>query len=62
MPLYRSYILDEHGHAVGAVNFDAANDEEARARARELDGHRVELWRHVPLRRHDSNQDAEDGD
>ncbi len=50
MPLYRAYILDEYGHVTGAVNFDAADDEEARERAKQLDGHRVELWRQVRLR------------
>jgi hypothetical protein len=48
MPHYRAYIFDEHGHLTGAVNFDCADDEEAKERARQLDGS-VELWRQVPL-------------
>jgi hypothetical protein len=50
MPHYRAYILDEHGHLIGAVNLDCADDEEAKERARQLGGHRVELWRQVLLR------------
>jgi hypothetical protein len=46
---YRAYILDEHGRLIGAVNFDCADDEEAKEHARHLDGHRVELWRQIPL-------------
>jgi hypothetical protein len=48
MPHYRAYSFDEHGHLTGAVNFDCADDEEAKERARQLDGS-VELWRQVPL-------------
>ncbi|WP_198031803.1 hypothetical protein [Bradyrhizobium sp. Ec3.3] len=49
MPRYRAYILDEHGHLVGAVDLECADDEEAKERAKRLDSHRVELWRQVPL-------------
>ena len=45
MPHYRAYILDEHGHLIGAANFDCADDVEAKERARQLDGHRVVFWR-----------------
>jgi hypothetical protein len=48
MPHYRAYIFDEHGHLAGAINFDCADDEEAKERGRQLDGS-VELWRQVPL-------------
>ena len=41
MPHYRAHILDEHGHLIGAANFDCADDVEAKERARQLDGH----WR-----------------
>ena len=52
MPHYRAYILDEQGHLKGVVNFDCADDEEAKRRSRQLDGNRgnrVELWRQVAL-------------
>ncbi len=49
MPHYRAYILDGHGRLVAAVKFDCADDEEAKERAKQLDGQYVELWRHVPL-------------
>ena len=45
MPHYRAYILDEHGHLIGAANFDCADDVQSKERARQLDGHRVEFWR-----------------
>ena len=45
MPHYRAHILDEHGHLIGAADFDCADDVEAKERARQLDGHRVEFWR-----------------
>lgn len=54
MPHYRVYILDGHGHLVAAVKFDCADDEEAKERAKQLDGQNVELWRHVPLPDSDS--------
>jgi hypothetical protein len=51
MPHYRAYLLDEQGHLIGAVNFDCAEDEAAKERARQaLDHHySLELWRQVPL-------------
>lgn len=49
MPRYSAYIRDEHAHLLGAVKFDCADDEEAKERARQLDGDRVELWREVQL-------------
>jgi hypothetical protein len=49
MPHYRAYILDDDGRLAGAVNFDCADDEEAKERAKVLNEHRVELWRQVPL-------------
>jgi len=45
MPHYRAHILDEHGHLIGAADFDCADDVEAKERARQLDGHRVVFWR-----------------
>jgi hypothetical protein len=45
MPHYRAHILDEHGHLIGAADFDCADDVKAEERARQLDGHRVEFWR-----------------
>ena len=34
MPHYRAHILDEHGHLIGAADFDCADDVEAKERAR----------------------------
>ncbi len=47
MPLYRAYVLDEHGHVVGAINFDCSDDAEARENVKQLRGHEIELWREV---------------
>ena len=49
MPHYRVYIIEEHGRLVGAAEFDCADDQEAKERAREFDGQHAELWRQVPL-------------
>jgi hypothetical protein len=49
MSHYRAFILDEHGHVVGAVSFDCADDEEAKERVKPLGGQQVELWRQVWL-------------
>jgi hypothetical protein len=52
MPHYRAYILDEQGHLKGVVNFDCADDEEAKQSFKHLGGNRgnqIELWRQVAL-------------
>jgi hypothetical protein len=49
MPHYRAYIIDEQGQLVSAIDFDCADDEEAKEHARGLDGRKVELWRELPL-------------
>jgi hypothetical protein len=54
MPHYRAYIIDEHGRLASAIDFDCANDEEAKQHARELDGRKVELWRELSLERRES--------
>ena len=48
MPLYRAYLMDQDGHVVGAIDFECADDEEARERAKQL-GDDVKLWRQVQL-------------
>jgi hypothetical protein len=54
MPLYRAYLMDEDGHVVGAIDFECADDEEARERAKQLGDHDVKLWRQVQLFEPDS--------
>jgi len=50
MPQYRAYILDEHGHLMGAVDFDCADDDAAKERAEQLvAGRDGELWKRVAL-------------
>lgn len=49
MPRYRAYVFDEHGQLVGAVDFDCADDDEAKERVRRFDHRHVELWRELPL-------------
>ena len=50
MPHYRIYISNERGRLVGAAEFDCADDQQAKERARGgFDGQHVELWRQVPL-------------
>ncbi len=49
MPLYRAYVLDEHGHVVGAIDLECVDDGEARESAKRLGDGDVELWRQVPL-------------
>jgi hypothetical protein len=52
MPHYRAYILDEEGHLKDVVNFDCADDEEAKQSFKQLDGNRgnrIEMWRQVAL-------------
>ena len=48
MPHYRTYILDEHGHLMGALRIDCIDDETAKEQAKQLlDGHDGELWQLV---------------
>jgi hypothetical protein len=54
MPFYRTYVLDERGQVVVAIDLECADDEEAIARAKRLGDSDVELWRRVPLREPDS--------
>jgi hypothetical protein len=54
MPHYRAYIIDEHGQFVSAIDFDCADDEEAKEHARGLDGRKVELWRELSLEQRES--------
>jgi hypothetical protein len=54
MPHYRAYIIDEHGQFVSAIDFDCADDEEAKEHARGLDGRKVELWRELSLKPRES--------
>jgi hypothetical protein len=49
MPFYRTYVLDENGRVVVAIDLECADDEEATARAKRLGDGEVELWRRVPL-------------
>ena len=50
MPYYRFHILGPRGEAMGAVAFDSADDEAAKAHvATLLAGHGGELWRLVPV-------------
>jgi hypothetical protein len=49
MPSYRTYVLDERGHVVVAIDLECADDEEATARAKQLGDGEVQLWRRVPL-------------
>ena len=49
MPHYRAYIIDEDGELVSGIDFNCADDEEAKEHARALDGRRVELWRELSL-------------
>jgi len=49
MPIYRTYVLDQRGHVVVAIDLECADDEEAIARAKRLGDGEVELWRRVPL-------------
>jgi len=49
MPFYRTYVLDEGGRVVVAIDLECADDEEAAARAKRLGDGEVELWRRVPL-------------
>jgi hypothetical protein len=50
MPHYRLYILDEHGATIGAVEFEATDDELAKQQAENVLGssHSGELWRRIP--------------
>jgi hypothetical protein len=42
---YYAYFTGDDGHITGRVTILAANDEEAKERAKQLvDGHAVELW------------------
>jgi hypothetical protein len=54
MPFYRTYVLDEHGHVVIAIDLECVDDDEAIARASRLGDSEVELWRRVPLAESDS--------
>src|SRR5437868_8842406 len=55
MPSYRACILDDHGHLMGAVDIDCADDEAAKERTELLmQGHDGELWRLVALFKADS--------
>jgi hypothetical protein len=48
MPLYRVYVLGEHGQLESVLNLDCADDVSAKERVRRLaDGYEVELWRLV---------------
>ncbi len=49
MPHYRMYILDEHGATIGAVDFEASDDEAAQKASKAVLGsdHRGELWRRI---------------
>ena len=50
MPYYRFHILGQRGEPMGAVAFDSADDEAAKAHVvRLLEGHGGELWRLVPV-------------
>ena len=49
MPFYRTYVLDEDGRVVVAIDLECVDDEEAIARATRLGGAEVELWRRIPL-------------
>jgi hypothetical protein len=49
MPFYRTYVLDERGQVVVAIDLECADDENAIARAKRLSDGEVELWRRVPL-------------
>jgi hypothetical protein len=50
MPHYRAYVLDEHGHLLGALRIDCIDDETAKEQAeRLLDGHDGELWQLVAV-------------
>jgi len=49
MPFYRTYVLDEGGRVVVAVDLECADDDEATERAKRLGDGEVELWRRVPL-------------
>jgi hypothetical protein len=51
MPHYRLYVMDSDSATIGAVEFEAADDEAAREQAKTAlsDDHRGELWRQVPL-------------
>ncbi len=49
MPLYRAHVLDENGQVVAVVDFECADDDEARRRVEQLRGHQAELYRKIPL-------------
>ena len=49
MPFYRTYVLDEHGRVLVAIDLECADDEEAIARAKRLGDSEVQLWRRIPL-------------
>ncbi len=53
MRRYRVHIFGECGDLTGSVDFDCADDEEAKERARQLDGDDVELWLQIKLRDRD---------
>lgn len=54
MPFYRTYVLDECGHVVVAIDLECVDDNEAIARARRLGDSEIELWRRIPLGKPDS--------
>jgi hypothetical protein len=49
MSHYRLNILDEHGATIGAVEFEATDDELAKGLAKRVlgSGHSGELWRSI---------------
>ncbi len=59
MRRYRVHIFGERGELTGSVDFDCANDEEAKERARQLGGLDVELWRQIRLLDRDGQSDDE---
>ncbi len=59
MQRYRAHIFGEHGDLTGSVDFDCADDEEAKERARQLDGDDVELWLQIRLLDRDGQSDNE---
>ncbi|HKU08174.1 MAG TPA: hypothetical protein VJR30_19075 [Bradyrhizobium sp.] len=56
MPFYRTYVLDERGHVVVAIDIECADDGQAITRAKRLGAGEVELWRRVPLPEPDSTR------